>query len=814
MKKYSSILLLFFFVFFFSDVLAQQNLRIYGYVIDEYNRGIENAVVYIESTNVGTNTNVNGYYDINTTITDSITLVYSLIGYETIRQTIYPRQRVLNITVEMKFASKEIRAVNVYGHRRQTSTMDYLDPSKLRNLPNTSGGIESLLITSIGYSSNNELSSQYNVRGGNFDENSVYVNGIEVYRPLLVRSSQQEGLSFINPDMTKNVAFSSGGFEAKYGDKMSSTLDIEYKKPKEFEGSASVGLLGASAYVGTSNKKFTQMHGIRYKTSRYLLGTMDTDAEYQPSFIDYQTFLVYQLSDKWELNFLGNFSQNSYVFIPKSRTTDFGTYQMAQTYGVNFRGWENDLFRTYFGALTLNYTPSADLKLSLLASAYRTDENETYDIEGAYTLSEKKTDPTDQTEGEVLGLGRYHEHARNRLFATVANISHLGEYTIGEHQLKWGLTAQIERISDKISEWKWTDSVGYSLPYNSENFNLYYSLKSKNEMNSFRGMAYLQDTYKWENSVGRWTLIGGVRANYWSLNNELLVSPRASIALIPFWTRDFSFRFATGIYYQAPFYKELRQIIEDEEGNYNVLLNKDIKAQRSFHAVLGGDYYFRAWGRPFKFTTETYLKLADRVISYTLENVNIRYSGVNDARAYTAGIDFKLFGELVPGADTWINFSLMDVKENIIGKTFMYDGESTEWIPRPNSQRYTFSMLFQDYLPTNPKYRLHLKFVWSDGMPFGAPNNEEYRAAFRSRTYRRVDIGASRVFESEKDKLMEKSWLGFAERIWINVEVFNLLNIDNTNSYYWVTNLYDQQMAVPNYLTGRMFNVKLTVDFK
>jgi len=690
-----------------------------------------------------------------------------------------------------------------------------MSAKNIRLTPNVAGGIEALLITAAtGVSQNNELSSQYNVRGGNFDENSVYVNGIEVYRPLLIRSGQQEGLSFVNSDMTENIAFSSGGFEPKYADKMSSVMDIQYKKPQGTEGSVTLGLLGASAYFGSSSKRFSQIYGIRYKTSSYLLGTLDTKGEYKPNFLDFQTYLTYKISPKVELAFLGNFSQNSYKFTPQTRETVFGTYNEQQNYKVFFDGWENDLFRTYFGALSLNITPNKDLKMSIITSAYLTNENEAYDITGAYLISEVKQDLGENVEGAPLAIGQYHEHARNTLLATVANITYSGEYNIAKNKIAWGLTGQMERITDKISEWKWTDSAGYSLPYDKDIFNLYYSLKSRDTLNSVRAIAYLQDTYKWENTWGRWTVIGGLRSNFWSVNKELLVSPRVMIALTPFWKRNFSFRLATGVYYQAPFYKELRQIVNDENGNEVVVLNRDIKAQRSVQVVLGGDYYFRAWGRPFKFTTEAYLKLADRVISYELENVNIRYSGLNDAKSYATGVDFKLFGELIPGAETWLNLSLMDSKEKIIGKTFIIDGKEQEWIPRPNSQRYVFSMLFQDYLPTNPKYRLHLRVVWADGMPFGVPDNDNYRVAFRAPNgYRRADIGASRVFERGEDKLMNAKWLSAFKRIILNVEVLNLFDWNNVNSYYWVSRLDGLQMAVPNYLTGRMFNFKITVDF-
>ncbi|NDV46860.1 TonB-dependent receptor [Paludibacter sp. 221] len=816
------------FLSFISVVAAQTKVRVYGYVIDTNNRGIEYANVYLENTTIGTSTNTNGYYDLTAEIADSATIVFSMLGYETLKHVIKPTQRTIHITVELPVSSTQIDEVDVVAQRIQTSTIELLDPSKYRLMPNTSGGIESLFITFTGVNSNNELSSQYNVRGGNFDENIVYVNGIEVYRPLLIRSGQQEGLSFINTDMVEQVAFSSGGFDAEYGDKMSSVLDITYKKPEKFESSVSLSLLGASAYVGTAGKKFSQMHGIRYKTSAYLLGTLDTEAEYNPTFLDYQTYLTYQFSPKWELTFLGNFSQNSYQFVPQVRETKFGTQDMARRLTIYFEGQEKDLFRTSFGALTLNYSPRKNMKLSLLASAFHTNERETYDISGEYRLGEIKSGLDDETtEGEVLGIGRYHEHARNRLKATVANIGHQGEFAVNSHRMKWGANLQREIIDDKISEWEWRDSVGYSLPHNSDRLELYYNMKSDNVMSSWRGTAYFQDTYKFEANAGRFSLTGGLRANYWSFNNELLVSPRASISFIPHWDKDFSFRFATGLYYQAPFYKELRDTIIDASGNVNVHLNEDIKAQRSLHFVLGGDHYFRAFGRPFKFTTEAYLKLADRVVTYSVDNVNIRYSGKNDAIAYTAGIDFKLFGELVPGTDSWINFSLMRSREKITdGSTYtknIYDENHNivssqvmehDWVSRPNECRYALSMLFQDYWPTNPKYKLHLKFILSDGLPFGAPRSVEYRAASRLSAYNRVDIGASRGLVQGKDKIMNRPFFKHIESIWFNFEVLNLIGSNNENSVYWVTDIYSQEWAVPNYLTGRQFNFKIMVDLK
>lgn len=815
-------------LFFVVGTFAQSKVRVYGYVIDINNRGVEMANVHIENTSVGTVTNLNGYYDLSFEIEDSATIIYSLVGYETMKHVIYPTQKIVQISVELPQKATEIKEFEVITQRRQTSTLDFVDPSKFKLMPNAAGGIESLLITFAGVSQTNELSSQYNVRGGSYDENIVYVNGIEVYRPLLIRAGQQEGLSFINPDMVQSVGFSAGGYEAMYGDKMSSVLDIKYKKPTTFEASATLGLLGASAYVASAGKRFTQMHGMRYKTSKYLLGTLDTKGEYSPSFVDYQTYLTYQLAPKWELTFLGNFSQNVFNFRPDSSDVSFGTYQTPRNMTIYYEGQEKDLFRTSFGALTLNYKPKESLKLSFLASAFHTNENETYDILGEYILSEVKMDAKDPSEkiGASLGIGKNHEHARNRLRATVANISHLGEYKTKKNNLKWGANFQYEYISDKISEWLWRDSAGYSMPFSDSQVDLYYNMKATSELPSFRSTAFVQDTYKWNSNAGLLSLTGGIRANYWTFNKELLVSPRFSMSYIPHWEKDYSFRFATGVYYQSPFYKEIRDTSTNALGIINIDLNSDIKAQRSVHFVLGGDHYFRAWGRPFKFTTEAYLKLADRVISYSVNNVRVRYSGENDAKAYTAGVDFKLFGELVPGADSWINFSLMDSKEDLLNDSYVkkeYDDDRNVtssqtvypgWMPRPNEQRYTFSMMFQDYLPDNPKYKMQLKFIWSDGLPFGAPRSVAYRAAFRTPAYRRVDLGISRVFTSGTDKLLDRAWLKHVNNIWINLEVFNLLDFKNVNSYYWVTDVYGTQLATPNYLTSRQLNLKLIVDFK
>ncbi len=791
-----------------TELRAQEKTRIYGYVIDTSNRGIDFANVFVKGTTMGTTTNKNGYYDLQVDSGDSLTVVYSMIGYKSIEHTFLPSQRVIQVSVELQADVTQLGDVEVKAQRKQTSTMDFIEASNVRLMPDATGGsIESLLITFAGVSQNNELSSQYSVRGGNFDENSVYVNGTEVHRPLLIRAGQQEGLSFVNPNMVQDVAFSAGGFDAKFGDKMASVLDITYKKPQDFEASFDISLLGANAYVGTGNEKFTQMHGIRYKTAQYLLGTLDTKGKYKPNFIDYQTYMTYQVSKKWELTFLGNFSQNKYTFVPDTMSTDFGTFQMPLKLNIYYDGQERDMFRTAFGSFGVNFKPTVYTKLGLTATGFYTDEQENFDITSQYWLSEiDMNKETEDKAGALLGVGTHHVHARNRLNLGVITLAHQGEFKKSNNTLLWGASVQREIIDDKISEWEWRDSVGYSLPSgNAEAVDLYYSMKSKSTLDTYRVQGYLQDTYRWRTEAGAFSVTGGLRGNWWSFNKELLVSPRVSFSYLPGWKRDFSFRFATGLYYQAPFYKEIRDTTTNAHGVTEVTLNPNIKAQRSVHVLLGGDYYFRAFGRPFKFTTEMYYKWADRVISYTVDNVRVRYSGTNDAKGYTTGVDFKLYGELVPGADSWINFSLMQSREDL-------EWDTRGWIPSPTDQRYSFSLFFQDYLPNNPKYKMHLKFIWSDGLPFGPPRNMDYKSYYRSTAYRRVDIGASRIFSKKTDVFMRKS--KNIENFGIHIELFNLLNFKNVNSYFWVSDVMGTQYPAPNYLTGFMANLKLTMDLK
>lgn len=802
--------------FFITNVIyisSQNQIKIFGYVTDENNKAIEYVNIIDKESSVGTTTSSKGYYELNVSSkSDSLEILFSFLGYKSHSKKTANTKKSTQINVKLEKTSKEFDDLVIRELRKQTSGTESLDTKNIKLIPGASGGIESMLASLPGVSSNNELSSQYSVRGGSYDENIVYVNDIEIYRPLLIRSGQQEGLSFINPDLVSEVNFSAGGFEAKYGDKMSSVLDIKYKKPTDFEGSVSISLLGASAYIGTKNKQFSQIHGVRYKTSKYLLGTLDTQGEYNPNFIDYQTFMTYELSKKWEISFLGNFSQNSYQFIPATRTTSFGTMNETRSFTVFFDGKEKDLFRTSFGSLNFHYKPNKQVKLELLTSAFSTNEEETYDITGQYWLSELLDE--NQT-GNTLGIGTYHEHARNKLKASVINIAHQGEWKTRTNTLKWGLSTQQEIISDKIKEWEMRDSAGYSIPYNDENISLFYSLSGSQQLDTYRIQSFLQDTYKWASTVGTLTSIGGIRFNYWSFNKEMLVSPRLSVAFNPMWEKDFCFRLASGVYYQAPFYKELRYNDKDENENPIVVLNKNIKAQKTIHLVAGTDYYFRLAERPFKLTGEMYYKWASLLVPYQVENVRIRYLSNLKSTGYTTGIDLKLFGEMVPGTDSWIGLSLMNSKEDVIGDSYSEEENNIEpgYISRPSEQRYSFTLFFQDYFPNQPKYKVHLKLVWADGIPFGPPNSERHMATLRTPPYRRVDIGASRLLVNGEDKILSKGALRHIKNIWLTLEVFNLLDMNNVNSYYWVTDIYNQQYAVPNFLTSRQLNLKLVVDF-
>lgn len=807
-----------------ANMLFARHTRIYGYVTDEGNRGIE--LVNVTEGMHGTSTNKNGYYEIVVEEKDTIELAFSMLGYTTVRQRLIKPKEVVNINVQMVTESAWLEEVNVRGIQHQTGTFDQVDASTARVMPDATGGsIESILITFAGVNQSNELSSQYNVRGGSFDENSVYVNGIEVHRPLLIRSSQQEGLSFVNPEMVNNVSFSAGGYDAKYGDKMASVLDIEYKKPQAFEASLSASLLGANLYIGHGDSTFSQMHGVRYKTSSYMLGGLSTSGNYQPNYLDYQTYLTWKLGkgsksvsthEPWTMAFLGNFSMNDYRFKPDSLSESFGG-QNSKNLSIWYDGQEKDRFMTAFGALSAQGAVGKGAKIGFDLSGFYTNEQENFDIAGEYVLSNgdeqtkstnmngSRVDP-DGAQVSVLGTGIFRQHARNKLEAGVITLAHNGEWKKRANSLQWGASIQAELIRDYISEWEWRDSSGYSMPNNGNGMELYYSMRGDSSMQSVRAQAYIQNNHRWEAGKGEVMLTVGGRMQYWSWNNEVLPSPRASVVWFPGWRHDFSFRLATGLYYQAPFYKELRDTLTDDAGITRIRLNRDLRAQRSVHVVLGGDYYFRAWGRPFKLTAEAYYKYIDRMESYTVDNVRVRYSGKNDSEGYATGVDLKLYGELVPGADSWISFSAMSAKQRSTGTT------KGEWMPSPQEQRFAFSMLFQDYLPQLPQLKFHLKMLFQDGMPYYVPRHPQ--AWGRMPMYKRIDLGASYVFNAQTAKFMRKESAKHVKQWAIQFEVFNLVGWKNVNSYFWVADAYNQQWASPNYLTGRRYNLKLTIDLQ
>lgn len=805
-----------------------QHVRVYGYVTDIDNRGIELANVYAQGLNgilQGTSTNRNGYYDLHIDTSDSVSIVFSMVGYTTTQVPLSSaKDGVININVQLPTDEQWLEEVEVRGLKRTSGTMDEIDAQTTRIMPDATGGsIESILITFSGVNQNNELSSQYNVRGGSFDENEVYVNGIEVHRPLLIRSGQQEGLSFVNPEMAQNVQFSAGGYSAQYGDKMSSVLDIEYKRPDRFESSLSASLLGASAYVGHGDSTYSQMHGIRYKTSSYLLGALPTSGNYSPNFFDYQTYVTWKVGKSathpWTMSFLGNVSLNDYRFVPDSMSESFGGMDNAKNLSIWYEGQEKDRFLTTFAALSAQGKVSKEVEIGFDLSGFYTNEQENFDITAEYVLSTPDSEGKggssrpgenigDYNDAAVLGTGVFHQHARNRLEAGVITLSHHGAWKHANNELKWGISGQAELIRDCISEWEWRDSAGYSLPNNPSSFELFYSMRGENAMNSARLQAYIENVHKWRTENCQILLTVGARLNWWSYTNEVLPSPRASVEFIPGWKRDVTFRVATGLYYQTPFYKELRDTVTDVDGVTRISINDQLKAQRSVHALAGVDYYFRGWGRPFKLSTEGYYKYIDRMESYTVDNVRVRYSGKNDAVGYAAGADIKLYGELVPGADSWISFGLMSARQKLLDKPDL------GWLPSPQEQRYSFSMLFQDYIPKLPQLIFHFKFIWSDGLPFSSPRNIATMKDFRTPAYRRLDIGATYVFNQKTAKFMRKESAKHVKEWALQFEVFNLVGWKNVNSYFWVSDANGYQWASPNYLTGRMFNFKIRVDLK
>ena len=757
-----------------------------GKVIDEEGRALELVTVSCAAQGKIAMTNLKGEFSINLKTADSVEVRFTMVGYG-VRKRVFRRpKRKMTVQIVMHPAAT-LSEVTVTERRRQTSQTEQLNTKDLKQAPSTTGNaVEEMIQQQAGVSSHNELSSQYNVRGGSFDENSVYINQTEVYRPLLISSGQQEGLSVINPNIVEKIGFSTGGFEAKYGDKMSSVLDITYRRLNGFEANATASLLGASGFIGYGNSKFSMSHGIRYKTNEYLLGSLETTGEYNTNFLDYQTYISYTPNKRWTLDFIGNISDNHYNFKPEDRETNFGTMADVKQFKVYFDGEEKDRFNTLFGALGITRNIKDSTSIKFLTSAFHTKESETYDIIGQYWLNDTQTQ-------ESLGVGTYMEHARNYLTADVVSFKLIGHHQTRHHDIEAGIGIKIEKTKEQSREYEMRDSSGYSIPHSADRLDLIYTLRATNEVKSNRIEAYLQDTYRWHKGNNFYTLNYGIRLANWSFNKETTVSPRASLAIVPAFNNDVTIRLAAGLYYQAPFYKEMRDTMT-VNGMTTAVLNEHIKSQQSIHFIAAADYRFKILNRPFKFTVEAYYKALSNLIPYNVQNMKITYYGENLCKGYSTGIDFKLYGEFVPGTDSWLTFSLMSTRMK----------HNNEWIPMPTDQRWAVNLHFTDYFPGTDRWKMTLRLAFADGLPFGAPHRGLEQQQFRAPAYKRADIGMSYcALKNEKG----------IKAIWLGIDCLNLFGISNVNSYYWVTDVTNTQWAVPNYLTGRLINGKISIEF-
>ncbi|MBN1132619.1 MAG: carboxypeptidase-like regulatory domain-containing protein [Bacteroidales bacterium] len=803
---------------------AQETGVVFGYIQDSLKNPVELANVALLGTSEGTMTNHTGYFELVVPANKSYTLVISCIGYKTesIGVKVNPLERYRQDLI-LKTDITNLREVSVSTRQERASTFRRIDIEDLNYMPSATGKVETIIKSQAGVSSNNELSSQYSVRGGNFDENLVYVNDIEIYRPFLVRSGQQEGLSFINSDLVSSIKFSAGGFDARYDDKMSSALDITYKRPNSFGGSVSISLLGASAHLegASKDKRFRYLGGYRYKTTSYLLNTLETSGDYKPQFADLQMMLTYELSSRVEISFLGNYSSNAYQFVPSTRLTEFGTKDIPLNLNIYYDGQELDNYETFLGALTLLYKPTRNLSFKFISTAFRTSEEETYDISGQYWINELDNTIGSKTYGDSIlnvGVGTLLSHARNYLDAIVLSGNIIGTYRTPNNTLKWGAKYQYQIFADRIREWEMIDSSGYSIPLTKTENTLELSRyrQGQNELAYDQYSGFIQNTYEWNRKLSDFFFTAGARGSYWNFNGNLMFSPRITLSMQPGWERDMMFHISGGYYYQPPFYKELR--LPNDSINY------EIRPQRSIHFLIGGDYIFSMWDRPFKISAEIYNKWLSDIIPYKIENVRIDYAGRNSSKGFARGIDFKINGEFVPGAESWMTLSLLRTREDIHGDSIpVFDGEQyvtkeAGYFPRPTDQLFTAGLFFQDYLPNNPDYKVHLSAFYGTGLPLSLPNEKQYYTDIRMRPYRRVDIGFSKVLKREYDQLSGKNPLRYFKSIWLSAEIFNLLGIKNEASYLWIRTISDQQgipgqFGVPNYLTGRRFNIRLMARF-
>ena len=786
--------------------MMAQEFTLQGRVTDDDNNPVELATVSVVSQGKVAFTSLKGEFSMHLHSADSVAVKFSMIGYKTKVRVLRKPRGKQTLQVVLHTDATMLGDVNVTGEKIQSDQTQEIKIKDIRMAPSANGnGVEGIIQQQAGVSTHSELSSQYNVRGGAFDENSVYINNVEVYRPFLVRSGQQEGLSVINPYMVDKIGFSTGGYGAKYGDKMSSALDITYKtlkakgKKSVVEGSLAASLLGTDAYIGIGTRKLSWLNSVRYKTTSYLLGSLETKGEYKPNYLDYQTYLSYQPNKRWKIDFIGYISDNHYNFEPSDRETSFGTMENVKSFRVYFDGHEKDRFLTYFGTLGITRNITRNTSLSLLGSAFYTKEQEKYDIQGQYWLDQTET-------SENLGVGTYFEHARNYLSARVMSAKLMLRHKVQKHNVEAAVTLKREHIEENSIEYEMRDSAGYSVPHTGKDLYMIYSMKARNELNANRMETYIQDTYRFSggtadstgNGQTHYTLNYGVRMSHWNFNRETILSPRISLAIIPANHENITLRLAAGLYYQAPFFKELRDTTT-VNGVTVASLNKKIKSQRSIHFIAGYDYRFRMNDQRFKFSAEAYYKALSNIVPYSVSNVKVVYYGQNECSGHAAGLDFKLYGEFVPGTDSWLSLSLMDTKMKLNGKS----------IPLPTDQRYAVNLFFTDYFPGSRKWRMSLKLAFADGLPFAAPHKELETNSFRATAYRRADIGLS--YQLLDNSRHEKKT--FLKNVTLGVDCLNLFGIDNVNSYYWVTDVTNQQYAVPNYLTGRQLNARVLLEF-
>lgn len=808
------------FVFLFLCITCfsfAQSAHVKGVILDDQNRPVSDVNI----TSLGTvkQSDANGYFEIDVPSNKKTSLIFTHISLKmmTLTVSLKPDETFVFNPV-MNSSEEQMGEVFVSSkNKKRVQGIATVDVATIKKIPGANAGIENILKTLPGVNSNNELSTQYAVRGGNYDENLVYVNEVEVYRPFLIRSGQQEGLSFTNTDLVQNVDFSAGGFQAKFGDKLSSVLDITYRKPTQFGASLEASLLGGSISVDavSKNKKWSAVTGVRYRNNSLLVNSQDTQTNYTPSFADIQTNVNYDISDKWQVSFLGNISQNKYLYEPLTRETKFGTIDQPMSLAVYYEGKERDQYDTYFGALKTTYKVSPSLTLKFIGSLFHTIEEEHFDILAQYRLGNVGEEGPTQVDF-TRGIGSQLNHARNDLDALIANVEIKGfKEWKNDSQLEFGLKYTRESIRDRIVEWEMIDSAGFSinppiviLPKNNQPYEPYTGpllpyqdvrATNFNTINRFSGYAQYNKKSELGSSQVWYNL--GARFQSWDVSgaavegkNQIVLSPRAQFAIKPDWDMDIVFRLSGGLYYQPPFYRELR----DLEG----IVNPNVKAQQSVQVVLGNDYNFRMWNRPFKWVTELYYKSLSDVNVYSIDNVRIRYIANNNATAYAQGLDFRLNGEFVPGTESWISFGYLRTEENYADKGY---------IARPTDQRLKFAMLFQDYMPNIPSVKLYLNLLYNTGLPGGAPAySDPYLYQNRLNDYRRVDVGFAKVFVDNSTKVAKAKWLKNFKELSVGLEIFNLFNNQNAITNTWVRDVYSKnQYAIPNYMTSRVFNIKL-----